>query len=287
MPRITRILIGLAALLMVGVTGSLLIGQALITPVPRTIGPPPASLGARPVRIDSAAGPVSGWFVPGQADKGSVLLLHGVRSDRRQMLPRAQWLKQLGYSVLLIDLPAHGQSPAAHITFGANESKAVDAAVTFLGQQAPGRAVAVIGVSLGAASTVLSASTRQLAAVVLESMYPSLDQAVADRLAIRLGAPGRPLAPLLLWQLPLRLQLSADDLRPIDHLAAIGAPVLIASGSRDRHTPIDEARALYRAAAAPKQFWEVPGAAHVDLYAHDPAAYQRVVGAFLQSRLQQ
>lgn len=286
MPRITRILIGLAALLVVGVAGSLLIGQALITPVPRTIGPPPASLGARPVRIDSAAGPVSGWFVPGQADKGSVLLLHGVRSDRRQMLPRAQWLKQLGYSVLLIDLPAHGQSPAAHITFGANESKAVDAAVAFLGQQAPGRAVAVIGVSLGAASTVLSASTRQLAAVVLESMYPSLDQAVADRLAIRLGAPGRPLAPLLLWQLPLRLQLSADDLRPIDHLAAIGAPVLIASGSRDRHTPIDEARALYRAAAAPKQFWEVPGAAHVDLYAHDPAAYQRVVGAFLQSRLQ-
>ncbi len=163
---------------------------------------------------------------------------------------------------------------------------AVDAAVAFLEQQAPGRPVAIIGVSLGAASAVLSNANRRVAAIVLESMYPTLDQAVANRLAIRLGAMGRPLAPLLLWQVPLRLHLSSDTLRPIDRLPGLGVPVLIASGSQDRHTPLDETRALYRAAASPRQLWEVPGAAHVDLYRYDAQGYQRVVGDFIRPHLQ-
>lgn len=286
MPRATRVLAGIAALLLVAVVGSLLIGQALISPVPRAIGAPPPALGARDIRLDSPLGPIAGWFIRGQPDKGSLLLLHGVRSDRRQMLPRAAWLKQLGYSVLLIDLPAHGQSSGDHITYGVNEAKAVDAAVAFLEQQSPGRPIAIIGVSLGAASAVLSGANHHVTAMVLESMFPTLDDAVGNRLAIRLGTPGRYLAPLLLWQVPLRLHISTDALRPIDRLPRLGVPVLIASGATDRYTSLGEARALYRAASTPKQFWEVPGAAHVDLYRYDPYDYQRVVGDFIGPHLQ-
>jgi len=53
-----------------------------------------------------------------------VLLLHGVRADRREMLGRARFLNRLGYGILLIDLPAHGESPDDHITFGAREARA-------------------------------------------------------------------------------------------------------------------------------------------------------------------
>ncbi len=52
--------------------------------------------------------------VSGQKGKGAVLLLHGVRADRREMLNRARFLKEEGYSVLLIDLPSHGESDGAH-----------------------------------------------------------------------------------------------------------------------------------------------------------------------------
>jgi hypothetical protein len=41
-----------------------------------------------------------------------------------------------------------------------------------------------------------------------------------DRLRMRLGALGRPLARLLLWQLPLRLGIQPSQLRPIERMAA-------------------------------------------------------------------
>ena len=70
-------------------------------------------------------------------------------------------------------------------------------------------------------------------------------------------------------------------MRPIDHIAAAGAPVLVASGTRDVSTTIAEARSLFARAAEPKQFWAVEGAAHVDLQRHDPDAYWRLVLPFL------
>jgi fermentation-respiration switch protein FrsA (DUF1100 family) len=139
----------------------------------------------------------------------------------------------------------------------------------------------VIGVSLGAASLVLCRDCGRVDAVVLESMYPTIEEAVADRLRMRLGSVGGPLSRLLLWQLPLRLGIGAGQLRPIDRIAALEAPVLVAAGSADLHTTLPETRRLFAAAAEPKALWIVEGAVHVDLYAFAPADYERRVGAFM------
>ncbi len=212
------------------------------------------------------------------------VLLHGVRADRRSMLARALLLRRLGYTVLLIDLPAHGESRGERITFGHREREGVRAALAFLRRESPGR-IGVIGVSLGAASLVLSQAMPPPDAVVLESMYPTIREAVQNRLAMRLGPPGRWLAPLLLWQLPLRLDVSESQLRPIDRIGALQAPVLIASGTHDEHTPLDEARRLHAAARSPKAFWAVEGAAHVDLQAFAPREYEARVIGFLAGHL--
>ena len=92
-------------------------------------------------------------------------------------------------------------------------------------------------------------------------------------------------APLLLWQLPLRLGIPEARLRPIDSLSALRAPLLIASGTLDRHTPWYETQSLFRAAPEPKALWPVSGAAHVDLHAFEPHEYEQVVAAFLEKHL--
>jgi fermentation-respiration switch protein FrsA (DUF1100 family) len=186
---------------------------------------------------------------------------------------------------LQIDLPAHGESSGERITFGAREAAGVEAAVRFLRQTLPGVQIAVIGVSLGAASTVLAGLDPALQAVILESMYPTIDEAVQDRLAMRLGRVGAGLAPLLLWQLPLRVGLSAEALRPIDRLPSLGAPVLIASGADDQHTLWPETQRLFDAAKEPKVLWRVEGAAHVDLHDHAPEPYRQRVLEFLAQHL--
>jgi pimeloyl-ACP methyl ester carboxylesterase len=127
------------------------VGQLLCSPALRTVGNPPADLPAESVLLRTTADlPVAGWFVRSKPGGGAVLLLHGVRSDRRQMIGRARFLSRAGYSVLLIDLPAHGESTAEHITYDANEAEGVKAALSFLSCELHGEKVGVIGVSLGA-----------------------------------------------------------------------------------------------------------------------------------------
>ena len=65
-------------------------------------------------------------------------------------------------------------------------------------------------------------------------------------------------------------------------MATIGTPVFILSGTVDRHTSIEEARSLFEAAAAPKDFWAVEGAAHVNLYRFAKGEYERRVSSFLE-----
>ena len=283
----SRLLIAvLLVLLLLLILASFIAGELYSRPAPASIGAPPADLKAENVSLQTAVGVrVAGWFARRSEGRGAVLLLHGVRGNRLQMLPRAEWLASLGYSVLLVDLPGHGESGGERITFGLREADGVRAALAYLRAQLPGERIGVIGVSLGAASTVLAHAEPPPDVVVLESMYPTIEEAVADRLEMRLGKPGRVLAPLLLVQLPLRLGVSTDALRPIDAMAALHAPVLVIAGAEDVHTKLDESRRLFAAAVEPKQLWVVEGAAHVDLRDFDAKTYDARVLLFMQQHL--
>lgn len=279
-------LLAAPAVLIGGAGMCLAAGELLSRPATRPIGHAPADFPAHDVRLAGPGGEsVAGWFAHGRPGKGAVLLLHGVRADRTAMLQRARFLIRAGYAALLVDLPAHGESGGNRITFGAKEAAGVIAALDYLRRALPGERLGIIGVSLGAASTVLAQPKPAPDAVVLESMYPTIEEAVADRLTARLGTLGAYLAPALLLQLPLRTDISAHDLRPIHHLPRLGAPVLIASGTEDRHTTWAETQRLYAAAAEPKELWRVEGAAHVDLHAFEPREYERRILGFLGRHL--
>lgn len=281
-----RALIVVTALILLAVGSMLALGEALSRPVQRNIGGPPPDLHATTVEIPTTGSDsIAGWFVGGKPGHGAILLLHGVRSDRRQMLGRARFLSRAGYSVLLIDLPGHGESAAERITFGAHESGGVRAALVYLSARLPAERIGVIGVSLGAASFVLAHADPAPSAVVLESMYPTITDAVQDRLAIRLGPLGKNLSPLLLWQLQSRIGVTPDQLRPITKMGDLRVPILIAAGANDRHTPLEESTRIFSAANEPKELWVVQGAAHVDLYSYNPQQYESRVLPFLAKYL--
>ncbi len=258
-------------------------GEVLSAPSRTVLGDAPPDLHATTVHI----GTVAGWMIPGRPGAGAVLLLHGVRANRNEMLDRARFLARDGYTVLLIDLPAHGESGGARITFGAREKEGVQAALAWLRTQAPGERIGAIGVSLGAAALVLAQPAPALDAVVLESMYPTIEEAVANRLRVRLGAFGAWSTPLLVRQLPWRVQVAPADLRPIVDIAAMSSPVFIVSGTADTQTPPAETRRIFAAARSDKALWLVDGAAHVNLYHYAGPEYEQRVGGFLAARLRQ
>jgi alpha-beta hydrolase superfamily lysophospholipase len=276
-------LIALVIVVLVGAAIVWAIGSKLIAVETRPVALP--GLGAEDVVLRAAPDQrVAGSFLAGRG-RGAVLLLHGIHGDRRDMAARARFLQQHGYAVLLIDLPGQGASTASFVTFGLREGDGVRAALMELRRRAPGQRIGVIAVSLGAASLVLCRDCPPVDAVVLEAMYPTIEEAVANRLRMRIGPVGGPLSALLLWQLPLRMNIRPDALRPIAHIAALKAPLLIAAGGADLHTTLPETQRLFAAAAQPKDLWVVEGAAHVDLHAYAPADYERRIGAFLARHL--
>ena len=262
---------------------------ALARPVQRAVGAPPAELGGESVTFPSASGAtVHAWFSPGRPGAGAVLVLHGVGANRLAMRARARFLHRSGYSVLVPDLQAHGETRGAHITFGALESRDASAALAYLRARAPGERVGVIGISMGGAATLLGVGPLRADAFVLESVYPTIEDAVRDRLRAWLG-PLRALADagssLVLRTVGDQIGVQPGELRPIDRIASVTAPILLIAGTADRYTPLDESRALFARACAPKTFWAVPGAGHEDLHAFAPVEYERRVGDFLSARL--
>lgn len=278
-----RIVFGCAlVLLLATLAGSWFAGSALIAPANEAIGNLPSDLVGSSVQFPSESGAViSGWFIPGQEGVGAVVLMHGVRANRVSMLDRARFLSRAGYSVLLFDFQAHGESAGKRITFGYLESSDARAAVSFLRANAPGERVGVIGVSMGGASALLASPSLEAEAIVLEMVYPTIDQAVSDRLSARFGKWSRVFAPLLTWQLRPRLGVGGDALRPIDRVGSLHIPKLFVAGSEDQYTTLEESRQMFATASEPKALWVVSGATHEDLCRFAGREYeQRILDFF-------
>lgn len=266
--------------------GALWYGSALTAPVRRLPGPLPAGLEGREVEFLSGSGSwIRGWYIPGCQGRGGAVLMHGVRSDRRSMLRRAHFLNGHGYHVLLFDFQAHGSSEGETITFGALEAHDARAAVEFLRAEIPTEPIAVIGVSLGGAASVLGPEPLPVEALVLEAVYSDIQEAVKARLSIRFGPLAAGLTPLFTLQLEPRLGVGVNDLRPLEGITRIRCPVLVIGGINDRRTPAEQTRQLFAAAPDPKELWLVPGASHVDFHRFAEPEYEARVLGFLETYL--
>ncbi|GJL72422.1 MAG: esterase [Nitrosomonas sp.] len=260
----------------------LVIGQLLTGPASTAVGTLVTDFPAKPVQFPADAEfPVHGWLVYGEPDKGVVLLIHSIRSNRLEMLSRARFLNERGYSVLLIDLQAHGESPGKRITFGARESESVDAAVAFLRETFPREKIGAIGVSLGAAAIVLAKHAIKLDAVILESLHPTVEEAVENRLKLHFGEYGSALLPLILFQFSFYLDIPIGELSPITEIDNLNTPLLLISGTNDAHTTLPETERLFAAAREPKEIWIIPGAGHFNMHSYAGRAYEDRILAFL------
>ena len=202
------------------------------------------------------------------------------------MLDRARFLHHAGYAVLLYDSRAHGESTGRAITFGYLESRDARIAIELARSLAQTRPAAVIGVSLGGAAAILANPQLNVNALVLESVYPTINQAIANRLrSSYLGRVGPMFTPVMTTLFPLRLGFPPAELRPVDRVSKLTMPKLFIFGTADQSTTMEESVQLYSHAAEPKQMWAIDHAGHVDLYQFVGEEYSERVLQFLAEGL--
>lgn len=280
MSRKTKLLICFGITVILPLCISTITAEKLLQPAPKTILHS-SEVTTEPLIIKNR---IHGWYVPHTAPRGVVLLCHGIRASRLAMVERAKILNRAGYAALLIDLQAHGETPGKQITVGYLEKEDVKESLLYIKERHPDLPVGVIGVSLGGASTIL-ASPLPIDALVIESVYSTLDLAVTNRVTKRLGPLGIIPGKILLAQVALKLKISPNELRPIDHIDKITCPVFVISGTDDKHTTKEETEALYKRANSPKELWIVSGAEHEDIMQFTPVEYENRVLRFLNSAM--
>jgi uncharacterized protein len=113
--------------------------------------------------------------------------MHGIHSNRLSMVRRARLLNAAGFSVLLFDFQAHGESTGARITFGHLEAEDAGSAVAFVRARLPNERIGAIGTSLGGAAALLGPHPLPVNALVLESVYSDIAPAITNRLRAVLG----------------------------------------------------------------------------------------------------
>ncbi len=229
--------------------------------------PTPAQAGAPGMRVivlhTSDALELVSWFEP-PADPAKPVLLFfmgdsGALSDRIDDF--GPYL-QSGYGMLLLGYRGFNGNPGtpseSHLYRDAR------AAVTWLGQRGyPAERLVLYGHSLGTGIAVEMALEYKARAVILEAPYTTLPDTV------HLSGPS----------LPARWLMQSDRYDNLAKIARVRIPLLIIQGTADKVIPVEQGKALFNAATAPKVGKFLAGAGHTDLYAYGAA---RIVMDFLE-----
>jgi len=160
-------------LLLLGVlAGGLVVwtaGWVLTKPVPVEFSqiPPEASTVSFPSESGST---ISGWLYAADKPMAAAVLMHGVRSNRGQMVARAKHLLDLNITSLIFDFQAHGESSGNIITLGHLESLDAQAALHYIETVTPDLPKLAIGISMGGAAALLAKPALEVDVLVLESV---------------------------------------------------------------------------------------------------------------------
>ena len=243
------------------------------------------------VQIAAADGvPLSAWYVqPHNANGMHVLLLHGVQDNREGVAGFAEPLIEQGYSVLLPDSRAHGESGGTLATYGLLESDDVHRWVNWLYKAHGSRCVYGFGESMGAALALDSLNEApRFCAVVAEAPFSSFRNVAFERSALYLGAPtwiGKTILRLPvevgIGYAKLRYHLDFDDDNPVDAVAHSSTPILLIHGTADVNILPHHSETIAARSPSHVVLWEVPGAAHCGASSVQPQMFwTRVLGWF-------
>lgn len=227
---------------------------------------------------------LTGWYVPSW-NGATVMLVHGYKDSRGNLLGVARLLYRHGYNVLLGSLRAHDGSDGETISFGHHEVRDLEAWHRHLSVRPgvdPAR-VGLFGVSLGGTIAIRYASeTPSIAAVIADCAFSSIDDTIERSIRFFTGLPPFPFAPLIEFWTERELGMATESIDAKHWIGRISPrPVFLMQGGADVVISPESGAKLYEAAAQPKELWFDPELGHTQFFSRRPEQFeQRVIGFY-------
>ncbi len=221
--------------------------------------------------------------------KGVVLCFHGYHSScRRDLSIQAMQLHTAGYHLILASQRSHGESEGTYICFGAKEHLDVKSWCCLACQRFPDLPIALMGLSMGAATVLMSANTSlppQVRGIIADCGFTSPWEIIWRTLRRKHKIPP---FPVIYFMNHWSRLLAKFDYREISSLSIIPKtelPILLIHGEEDLYVPCEMSRRVAQARLENTELLLVPHAKHAQAIFYAPEAYENTVLSFLSKHL--
>ncbi|HVG19164.1 MAG TPA: alpha/beta fold hydrolase [Blastocatellia bacterium] len=232
-----------------------------------------------------------GWWMAAAPDAPTIVVLHGVKKNRTDVLRAALMLRNAGFNVLIFDGRGHGNSEGRFVTYGFYERRDVEAAIEWLvtERRIDRSRVGVAGESMGAAIALqVAAHNPWVRAVWADSPFASLRRVAEEFVRRVTRLPGAVLNPVLWTTLQVANYRGKFDVRTVDPLtlaAQIKCPVFLVHGTADQLISTAHSENIYEALGGEKTLWFVEGARHARSVRHAKREYSERLTRFFTETL--
>jgi len=228
---------------------------------------------------------LSTWWVPAEGSSLAAVFVPGWGGYKfdEHLLQTVPVYHDAGYSVLMLDLRAQGESGGDRRTLGYREVRDVRGALAWLRQRGyEAENVVLHGWSMGGATALRAAPGTGVSAVVEEAGYGDLPLLLRGKIPefVRLGGLLEPAILLVGRLFPDFDPWEVVTTREATKLSDEGVPLFIIHSTDDAVVPYEQATLL--AAAYPEaSVWMLDGYGHVKAYEHPE--YARRLWGFLDA----
>jgi len=235
------------------------------------------------VQLTTANGKkLEAWYMKADSAKGTVILFHGLNSNKGNMLGEAFEFNSFGYNTLLVDIRAHGNSESIVNTLGYKESEEVKLAYDHILKKGE-KNIVLWGMSLGAVIITKAIWQYDLKPqkIILEMPFDRLQDHIRARARIS-GFPVEPFGFFVTFWTGIEQGYWGYSHNTSRYVKKINCPILLQWGSSDEYVLKKETEKIFTAISSTKKKLEIyKGAGHVPLLVANGSKWDETVSKFL------
>lgn len=225
------------------------------------------------------------WFPQGECKK-VVICFHGYTSQgMSDYIGLSGYYLQKGYSMLLVDERAHGQSEGKHIGFGCLDRqdalKWIEKVIKDCGEDVE---ILLHGTSMGGATVLMTSGLKlpiQVKGIISDCAFTSAKEVFTHVLKSMYHMPAFPTIQISDFMNRKLSGYGLDECNAAREVKKAKVPILLIHGSGDTFVPCSMCETIYQNCASPKKKLIIEGAAHAESYYKDPTRYEKALNEFI------